>query len=82
MNKIELLGYAASIIVAVSFMVADMRRLRLLNLLGSLCFAVYSLLIKSYPIFFLNLFIISVNTYYLIIYYLKRRNHDTKRKIH
>lgn len=66
MQLVELIGYIASLIVAISLMMSSVLKLRLLNLLGSLIFSIYGFIIKSYPVGFLNLFIVIVNIYYLV----------------
>jgi hypothetical protein len=63
---LEILGYAASLITAVSLMMASHVRLRLLNLLGSSVFAVYGFLIHAYPVGALNVFIAVVDLYFLL----------------
>jgi hypothetical protein len=65
MNLYEIIGYAGSVIVAVSLMMKNIRYLRNINLLGSATFALYGLLLKAYPVFLLNGFIAIVDIYYL-----------------
>lgn len=62
---IELLGYAATIIVAASFLLKDVIKLRFVNAIGAACFVIYSLLIGSYPVALLNAFLVCVNGYYI-----------------
>ncbi len=45
---LELLGYAASALIAVSMMMSSILRLRLLNLAGAIGFAIYGLCIGAY----------------------------------
>ncbi|MCR4421276.1 MAG: GNAT family N-acetyltransferase [Spirochaetales bacterium] len=66
MHIIEILGYLASFIVAISLMMSSVIWLRILNLAGSLIFSIYGFIIKSYPVGFLNLFICLVNVYFLL----------------
>ncbi len=65
MNLYEIIGYAGSVIVAVSLMMKNIRYLRNVNLIGSSTFALYGLLLKAYPVFLLNGFIALVDVYYL-----------------
>ena len=65
-NWIEWLGYAASIVVAVSLMMTNIRRLRWINLIGAVAFTVYGALLQIYPVLVVNGFIVGVNVYYLI----------------
>ncbi len=68
----EWVGYAASLIVLISLIMSSVKRLRWINLTGSIIFAVYGLLIKSYPVAIMNLGIVIVNTYYLFQIYSKK----------
>jgi GNAT superfamily N-acetyltransferase len=62
---LEILGYVASVLVAISLMMRSILRLRLINLVGSLTFAVYGWLIGAVPVAVVNLFIAVINVYYL-----------------
>ncbi len=62
----ELIGYLASVLVAISLMMRSVLRLRLINLVGSLVFAVYGLLIGALPIALLNFLIVLINLYTLL----------------
>jgi hypothetical protein len=61
----ELIGYASSLPVAISLTMRSILRLRLLNLLGSLTFSLYGVLIHAWPVAFVNAFIGVINLYYL-----------------
>jgi hypothetical protein len=62
---LELLGYLASILIAISLMMRSLNKLRIINLVGSLLFTVYGSIIGAYPVAVLNAFIVLVNVYYL-----------------
>lgn len=62
---LEIVGYAASILVAVSLMMSSILRLRIVNLVGSAAFTVYGALIGAYPVAVVNLLIVFINLYYL-----------------
>lgn len=66
-NKIifEIIGYAASILVAVSLLMSSILKLRLINLAGALGLVVYGLAIGAYPIALVNLVIVGINLYHL-----------------
>ncbi|MCF7808667.1 MAG: hypothetical protein K9M49_04105 [Candidatus Marinimicrobia bacterium] len=68
----EWLGYLASITVAISLMMSNIRRLRWINLLGALIFTLYGAILELYPILVVNAFIVGVNIYYLFRMYLTR----------
>jgi GNAT superfamily N-acetyltransferase len=63
---LELFGYLASIVVAVSLMMRSIVRLRWINLLGSLCFTIYGVLIEAFPVAALNLAIVAINVYFIV----------------
>lgn len=64
-NLIEWFGYFASIIVAISFLMKSINKLRLVNTLGAICFVIYSAAIKAWPVALINVFIICINIYQL-----------------
>lgn len=66
MNLVELLGTVASVIVAVSLTMKNIRWLRWVNLIGSALFATYGFLISAWPVFGLNAFIVVINVVYLV----------------
>ena len=62
---IEAIGYAGSALVLVSFLMASVVKLRVVNAVGSLIFAVYALIIRSYPTAVMNVCLVLINLYYL-----------------
>ena len=62
---LELFGYSASALIAVSLMMSSIKRLRIINLVGASCFATYGLLIHAYPVAVLNSMIVCVNIFHL-----------------
>ena len=65
MPWIEFVGYCASVLVAISLMMANIKRLRWINLTGAVTFSVYGYLISAYPVLFVNGWIACVNLYFL-----------------
>lgn len=65
-DLLEGLGYLASVLVAVSLMMTSVVRLRLINLAGSILFAVYGVLIDAIPVAALNALIAVVNVVFLV----------------
>ena len=61
----EVIGYAASALVAISLMMSSILRLRLINLVGSAAFSLYGVLIHAYPVAAMNGFIVLINLFYL-----------------
>lgn len=64
-SQIEIIGYIGSILVAISLMMKSLLRLRIINLFGALFFMVYGVLLKAYPVAFLNGLIVCIDLYYL-----------------
>lgn len=61
----ELIGYVASLLVAISLMMSNIIQLRIVNMIGAAIFSVYGVLIGSIPVAAMNGFIVLVNIYYL-----------------
>lgn len=72
MNFLQLIGYIASVIIAVSMMMNSIVKFRWTNLIGALLFSIYGFVINAYPVGVLNGIILSVDIYYLIIIYTKK----------
>jgi len=64
-NWLEWLGYLASVTVLVSLLMSSVKRLRWINLAGSLVFSVYGFIIGSIPVGVMNAGIVVINIYYL-----------------
>jgi hypothetical protein len=62
----EGIGYAASLIILVSLLMTNVFRLRVINLIGSLCFSLYGWLIGSWPVCAINLVIAGIDGWYLL----------------
>ena len=64
-NFYELLGYSASLLIALSLSMRSLLTLRVINLTGALLFTIYGLVIGALPVAALNFYIVMVNIYYL-----------------
>ncbi len=62
----EYIGYLASLLVLVSFLMKNMTYLRLVNTLGCLVFIAYGALLPSIPIIITNAAIVLINSFYLL----------------
>ena len=72
-NQIEYIGYLASFLVAISFTLKNIVKLRIVNSMGGLVFIVYGFAIDSIPVIITNGLITLIN-----IYYLSKKNSYTK----
>jgi len=64
-DVLEVVGIAASVVVAVSLMMSSIVKLRWYNLIGAIMFTVYGLLINALPVALVNGFITIIDIYYL-----------------
>ncbi len=64
-NLLEWIGYLASFIILISLIMRSIKRLRLINLFGSILFTIYGYFIGSYPVMVMNAGIVVINLYYL-----------------
>jgi hypothetical protein len=62
----EYVGYLASLLVLISFLMKNMTYLRLVNTLGCMVFIAYGVLLPSIPIIITNAAIVIINSYYLL----------------
>lgn len=76
---IELIGYLGSALVVVSMLMTSVVRLRVINLIGSVIFTIYALIIRSYPTAAMNLFLVGINVYHLYRLLRTRRHYDLVR---
>ncbi|ASF17248.1 MULTISPECIES: YgjV family protein [Shewanella] len=65
----EWVGYLASVVVAISLMMSNIKKLRWLNLLGAVLFVAYGMAIQAYPVAAVNFFIVLIDAYYLVVIY-------------
>jgi len=61
----EIIGYIASLLVAISLMMRSILKLRVINLIGAVFFTVYGMTIRAYPVAAVNFFIVLIDLYYL-----------------
>lgn len=66
MDFIEILGYLATALVAGSFLMRDVIKLRALNASGAILFVIYGLIQQTYPVALLNAFLVVVNVFYIL----------------
>jgi len=66
-NLVEWIGYAAMGILMVSFLMKDIKKLRVINSIACILFVIYGFMLDAIPIVISNAFIAMVNFYYLFI---------------
>ncbi len=66
-TALEIFGYIGSLLIALSYTTNDMFWLRFISSIGNLIFIIYGFKIKSYPVAFLNIFILLTNIFHILI---------------
>lgn len=69
LDTIEIIGYFASVMVAISLMMKDIIWLRWLNFAGCTLFVIYGVAITAWPVAGMNAFVACINIYHLIKIY-------------
>ena len=65
LNNVEILGYIASVLIAISITMESVIKLRVINFIGAVLLGTYGIFIGSMPIILVNYFIAVTNVYYL-----------------
>ncbi|EDQ02070.1 MULTISPECIES: YgjV family protein [Shewanella] len=65
----EWVGYLASVVVAISLMMSNIKKLRWWNLIGAGLFVAYGLAIDAIPVALVNFFIVLIDAYYIVKIY-------------
>ncbi|MCG9713898.1 YgjV family protein [Shewanella insulae] len=65
----EWVGYLASVVVAISLMMSNIKKLRWWNLIGAGLFVAYGLAIGALPVALVNFFIVLIDIFYLVKLY-------------
>lgn len=67
-SYVDWVGYIAMVTLFVSFMMKDIKKLRIINSIGGAFFVAYGVLLDmSWPIIIANSAIIGINVYYLFL---------------
>ena len=70
----EWVGYLASVVIAISLMMSNIKKLRWWNQIGAALFVVYGLAIDAIPVALVNFFIVFIDAYYLRKIYKEQRS--------
>lgn len=62
---LDIFGYTASVLIAVSLMMSAVIKLRIINLIGAASFATYGAMIGALPVMIMNSVIVLINIYHL-----------------
>lgn len=64
--KYEFIGITATIFVLLSFLVNDIKKVRIINIVGAALFVIYGVLIGAFSTYLLNGLLIAIHLYYLL----------------
>lgn len=63
---IDIFGYVGSLIVFISFMMKDIKKLRLINTVACIIFVIYGIVKVAYPVAITNIIVVVINIVFLI----------------
>ena len=63
---IDIFGYVGSLIVFISFMMKDIKKLRLINTIACIIFVIYGIVKVAYPVAITNIIVVIINIVFLI----------------
>ena len=63
MDTLDIVGWAATIFIIISFLINNMLWLRIINMVGAALWLTYGIIDTSYSIIFLNVIIVSIQFY-------------------
>ena len=76
MDALQILGYAASIVIFISLTMKSLVKLRIINAVGSLLFVIFALKTNSLPTVALNAGLVIINMYYFFRMMRSKDNFD------
>lgn len=66
MNWYELIGLAGTLFVLLSFLMKDLTKVRIINIVGALLFVIYGICINAWSTWILNAILIIIHIIYLV----------------
>jgi len=70
----EWIGYAASIFIVLSFIVNNVKSIRVINMIGCLCFVIYGIYFEAWPVVIPNAILVFIQLYFLFFKDNKKTN--------
>ncbi|MDD3459129.1 MAG: uroporphyrinogen decarboxylase [Weeksellaceae bacterium] len=62
----EWIGYSASLFVVLSFVVNQLRQVRIINMIGCVCFVIYGIYFEAWPVVIPNALVTFIQLYFLL----------------
>jgi hypothetical protein len=70
---VEIVGYIATFLVMLSFMMKNVTRLRIINTIGCATWVLYGFMLDSNPVIITNIGILAINSGHLLRNYLNKQ---------
>lgn len=70
---LEVFGYIGTALVIISMMMTSVVKLRIINMCGGLISLIYAVLCNTWPVVVLNAFLISINMYHTVKYFIDKK---------
>jgi len=64
--NVEIWGYISMVVVLISMLMKNMKKLRIINSISCAMFIIYGVILGAYPIVLLNVLVICINVFRLI----------------
>ena len=65
-NLFEIIGIAGTLFVLLSFLMKDLKKVRIINIIGAILFVIYGILINAYSTWILNGVLIIIHIIFLV----------------
>lgn len=66
MNWFEIIGITGTLFVLLSFLMKDLTKVRIINIMGAILFVVYGILINALSTWLLNAILVIIHIIYLV----------------
>ena len=66
MNFYEIIGLLGTLFVLLSFLMKDLKKVRIINIIGAILFVIYGILINAYSTWILNGVLIIIHIIFLV----------------
>lgn len=74
MNWFEVIGICGTLFVLLSFLMKDIVKVRIINIVGAVLFVVYGILINALSTWLMNAMLVIINVVYLIMGNVKKKS--------
>ena len=76
----EVIGYLGSLFVLASFLLKDIKWIRIVNIVGAVFFVIYGFYTQTWATAFMNFALVLVHIFYLVKMYLDNKKANNEKK--